>query len=94
MSQVDYEVDQIIEALDRKELLEGTIIIIFSSAHGDYLGDHNLIGKGRFFESSMHVPLLVSVPWLGESRVLEEMVSLGDVGATILHFAECEVPEC
>ena len=27
--------------------------------HGDYLGDHGLIGKGQFYEGSCHVPLMV-----------------------------------
>jgi arylsulfatase len=92
VSQIDYEVGQIIETLNRGELLQRTIII-FASDHGDYLGDHNLIGKGSFFESSIHVPLLVSIPWLDESRVCEELVSLGDITATMLHFAGCEIPE-
>jgi arylsulfatase A-like enzyme len=91
VSQIDYEVGKIIEALSRQELLERTIIV-FASDHGDYLGDHNLIGKGSFFESSIHVPLLVSIPWLGESRLCEELVNLGDVTATMLRIAGCEVP--
>jgi arylsulfatase len=91
VKQVDYEVGQILDALREQNLLENTIII-FASDHGDYLGDHNLIGKGHFFESSIHVPLIVRVPEMREARVCMDMVELGDVTATLLGFAGCEIP--
>ena len=91
VSQIDYEIGQILDALQKRKLLDNTIII-FSSDHGDYLGDHNLIGKGHFFESSMHVPLIVRLPGSGDSLVCDEMVALSDVTATMLKLAGCEVP--
>ena len=90
--QIDYEVGQILDTLSRSGLMENTVIL-FSSDHGDYLGDHNLIGKGTFFESGIHVPLLAHVPGLDRSRTCDELVSLGDVTATILRFAGCDVPD-
>jgi choline-sulfatase len=67
-------------------------VIIFSSDHGDYLGDHNLIGKGTFYEASTHVPMLVSVPWMEGSKRNDELVCLTDVTATVLQFAGLDVP--
>ena len=83
---------QILDALREKELLDNTIII-FSSDHGDYLGDHDFIGKGTFFESSIHVPLIVRLPWTDQSKTSADIVELGDVTATMLHFGGCEVPD-
>jgi arylsulfatase A-like enzyme len=57
------------------------------------LGDHNLIGKGTFFEASYHVPLLVYLPWADGSTTNQELVTLGDVTATILQLAGCQVPD-
>ena len=91
MTQIDHEVGQILEVLRRKGLLENTILI-FSSDHGDYLGDHNLIGKGTFYESSIHVPLIVHVPRTEEAAVCQDLVSLSDVTATMLCLAGCDVP--
>jgi arylsulfatase A-like enzyme len=90
--QIDYEVGQMLGVLRRKDLLDSTVII-FSSDHGDYLGDHNLIGKGTFFESGIRVPLSVYVPWREDLLVCEDLVSLSDVTATILHAAACEIPD-
>jgi len=53
--QIDHEVGEILAALEEKGLRERTVII-FSSDHGNYLGDHNLIGKGSFYEARAHVP--------------------------------------
>lgn len=91
VSQIDYEVGQILDSLRRQGLIENTVVI-FSSDHGDYLGDHGLIGKGTFFESSMRVPMLVSLPGLSESRVCNDLVCLGDVTATLLSLSRSSVP--
>jgi arylsulfatase A-like enzyme len=92
VSQIDYEVGEILGSLRRQGLLDNTAII-FSSDHGDYLGDHGLIGKGTYYESSIHVPMLVSVPWMEDFSVNEKMVCLTDVTATLLSFAGLVVPE-
>ncbi len=92
VKQIDYEMGQILDALREQELLDNTIII-FSSDHGDYLGDHDFIGKGTFFESSIHVPLMVRLPWTNESKTCTDIVELGDVTATMLHFGGCEIPD-
>jgi arylsulfatase len=92
VKQIDYEVGQILDALRDEELLDNTVII-FASDHGDYLGDHNLIGKGHFFESSIHVPLLVRNPWADGGTACQDLVALSDVTPTMLHWAGCEIPD-
>ena len=89
--QIDDEVGQILTTLDALGLLRNTVII-FGSDHGDYLGDRNLIGKGHFFESSFHVPLIVTPPASEGGRVCDDLVTLTDVTATMLRLAGCEVP--
>ena len=91
VQQIDYEVGQILDTLERKGLLDNTVII-FSADHGDYLGDHGMIGKGTFFETSIHVPMIVRVPG-GAERVSPALVTLNDVMATILAYAGCPIPD-
>lgn len=91
VEQIDYEVGEILAALEEQGLLENTVII-FTSDHGDYLGDHNLIGKGSFYESSIHVPMIVHVPWADGPTVNEQLVQLTDVMATLLAYGGAELP--
>lgn len=92
VKQIDYEVGQILDALRERSLLDNTMII-FASDHGDHLGDHNLIGKGDFFESSIHVPLIVRLPQADGPKRCLDLVELGDVTATLLHFGGCDIPD-
>lgn len=91
VKQIDYEVGEILKTLEETGLADNTVII-FASDHGDYLGDHDLIGKGSFFETSIHVPLLVHAPDMQAGRVCDDLVELLDVTATILHYAGCPSP--
>ena len=91
VKQIDYEVGEIIKALKAAGQYENTVIIL-SSDHGDYLGDHDLIGKASFYESAIRVPMLVRVPWSDTSAVMDDMVELRDVTATMLSFAGVELP--
>ena len=88
VQQIDYEVGQILLKLEEKDLLDNTIII-FSADHGDYLGDHNLIGKGTFFETGIHVPLIVSAPGMKGNERRNDKVILTDVMPTLLTYAGC-----
>ncbi|MBN1246840.1 MAG: sulfatase-like hydrolase/transferase, partial [Anaerolineae bacterium] len=90
VQQIDCEIGQILEALERQHLLDNTAII-FSADHGDYLGDHGMIGKGTFFESSIHVPMIVRAPG-GAPATCEDLVTLTDVTATLLLMAGVDVP--
>jgi arylsulfatase len=67
VKQIDHEVGQLLATLRQQGLLENTVVIL-SADHGDYLGDHDLIGKGHFYESSFHVPLIVSRPASGDGK--------------------------
>ena len=89
--QIDHEVGCIVEALCEKGILEDTVIV-FSSDHGDYLGDHDLQGKNSYFEAACHIPLLVRHPGIEESIVCRNLVGLTDVTATLLSLAGCDVP--
>lgn len=94
--QIDYEVGQILSTLEDQGLLENTVII-FTSDHGDYLGDHNLIGKSSFFESGIRIPLIVAPPTDGSQgdisgQACSDLVMLTDVTATLLTLAGVEIP--
>ena len=88
---IDEEVGAIMAALEMRGKLDDTVII-FASDHGDSLGDHNLVGKGTFFESSTHVPLALRGPGVAPRQVKDDLVGLTDVTATLLSLSGCELP--
>ena len=91
IAQIDLEIGRIVEALAKKGILDNTVII-FSSDHGDYLGDHGLGGKGSFYEGACHVPMLVCHPAIQKADVSDDLVTLTDVTATMLNLAGRKVP--
>ena len=88
---IDHEVGEIIGMLRERALLGNTLIVL-SSDHGDYLGDHNLIGKSSFYETCMRLPMIVQGPGVPAGQVSGGLVELRDVTATMLAAAEVDIP--
>lgn len=86
ISYVDDKVGQLLHALDASGLAENTIVM-FTSDHGEMLGERGLWYKMNFFEWSARVPLIVSAPgWFAPRRVSSH-VSLVDVLPTLVELA-------
>ncbi|TDE11201.1 sulfatase [Jiangella asiatica] len=86
---IDAWLGRLLAALETRGLLDNTWVV-FTSDHGDLLGDHRLVGKGQFFESSVRVPLIVRPPNAvpaGRGLVRDALVELIDVPATMLDLA-------
>lgn len=91
VSLVDEQIGRILAILDRRGLTQNTLIV-FSSDHGDHLGDHGLPYKGTFYESSLGVPLIVSGPGVSSGARCRSMVDWVDLHRTFLCFAGIEPP--
>ena len=91
VKQIDDEIGDILAALERTGQLENTLII-FASDHGDYLGDHGMIGKSSFYEASCHVPLILAGPGIDGPAISQEIVALLDVTASLLHAGGAPLP--
>lgn len=61
ITQIDDQIGVLMEHLEAKGLL-GETMIVFTSDHGDYLGDHWMGEKDLFHEPSVRVPLIVVDP--------------------------------
>jgi choline-sulfatase len=79
---VDNLVGQLMDVLESTGMLDNTIII-FTSDHGDFLGERGLWYKMSFLEPSAHVPLLVWQPKRFKARRVKEPVSLADILPTL-----------
>ena len=88
VSLVDDEVGRILQALESEGLAENTIVV-FTSDHGELLGDHQMLLKGpMMFDCSIRVPLIVRWPGqLPENTVRTELVEWIDLAPTLLAAA-------
>ncbi len=91
---IDQEVGRILAALDEMQLAENTLVI-FTSDHGELLGDHGLWLKGPFhYEPLICVPLLMRLPSrIPAGQVTSELFSLADIAPTCLAAAGISDPE-
>lgn len=91
---LDDQFGRIVDVLEETGQLEDTVII-FTSDHGELLGDHGLLYKGcRFYESLVHVPLIISWPaaWRKDVKT-DALVELIDLAPTVLEAAGIDVPD-
>lgn len=95
ISFMDYQVGRILAVLEQTGQLKNTLIV-FSSDHGELLGDFGCFGKRSFHEASLRVPLILHQPGIfRRGAVCETPVSLVDLLPTFLAAAGIPFPpEC
>ena len=86
VSYIDDLVGQLLDALEATGKLDSTVIV-FTSDHGDFLGERGLWYKMSYLEPSAHIPLIISAPKLFKNRRVKEPVSLADILPTLVDIA-------
>ncbi|MGD9148149.1 MAG: choline-sulfatase, partial [Anaerolineae bacterium] len=89
ISYIDDKVGQILRALEGAGLVEDTITL-FTSDHGEMLGERGLWYKMNFFEWSARVPLVVHAPARFAPRRISGPVSLLDLLPTLVEVTSGE----
>lgn len=92
---IDQQLGSLIGTIREEGILDNTIIM-FTSDHGDMLGDHNLWAKQTFYEGSCGVPMIIvgteTDPRVGFNRVDDRLMGLKDVMPTLLDLAGIDIP--
>ncbi|MDQ4078283.1 MAG: sulfatase-like hydrolase/transferase [Chloroflexota bacterium] len=85
---IDDEVKRILTTLDELGLRDETLVV-FTSDHGEMLGDHNLLLKGpMMYEGAVRVPLILRWPGhLAEATRYADLVQWIDLCPTIMEVA-------
>ncbi len=90
---IDRKVGQILDALENHELLSDSIVI-FTSDHGESLGDHGMYAKWNMYDCVTRVPTLVWAPGrFAGGRTIDDLYSWFDLGPTVLELAGLEPPD-
>lgn len=93
ISFLDAQVGKLLDALEKNNLLENTIIIFWSD-HGYFLGEKGLWFKNKNFERATKVPLLISGYGVSEhDKVVLEPVELLDLYPTLVDLLGNQIPK-
>ncbi len=90
---IDQQMGRILEALDRLGLSENTLVI-FTTDHGELLGDHGVWMKGPFsYEQLVRIPMVLRWPaGFAGGRSTEALLSQVDLAPTALAAAGLPAP--
>jgi arylsulfatase A-like enzyme len=90
--QIDQAVGRIIQALKAHDIWDETIIV-FTSDHGDFLGDHGRLRKGTVGSHALlHVPFILRAPGVEMPRWIDAPMSNADVLPTLTALTDVEPP--
>ncbi|MBX2925929.1 MAG: sulfatase-like hydrolase/transferase [Chitinophagaceae bacterium] len=91
ISEADYEIGRILQALKASGQYENTIIV-FAGDNGLAVGQHGLLGKQSLYEHSVRVPLVMAGPGIKKDNRYNGYVYLYDVFATLREAAGFKSP--
>jgi len=96
INHVDDQIRRLLNPVDGIPAMTGdNTVFIFTSDHGEMLGDHYLWRKSLGYEAAARVPMLIRAPRhmnLGAGRIVDEAVCLEDVMPTALELAGVPIP--
>lgn len=92
ISMVDEQVGRILDTLEETGQLDNTLII-FTSDHGEFLGDYGLYQKWNPYDSCARIPFIIRYPEkIAPGSRFDDFVDLNDILPTMLDIAGLEYP--
>ena len=92
VTMIDEQIGQILNSLEERGYLENSVVI-FTSDHGDCLGDHGHSQKWTMYDTITRMPLVVWSPQrFSGGRTLDGLCQQMDIGPAILELAKVPVP--
>jgi arylsulfatase A-like enzyme len=92
ISLIDHQVGRLKLALRDLDLLDNTLIV-YSTDHGDWLGDHGLFLKGPMaYEGLLRIGMLFEGPGVPSGKVVKDPVSSLDLPQTFCDYAQAQMP--
>ena len=88
ITQIDYQIGRLMMHLEAEGVLDNTVIM-FTSDHGEMLGDHYMFRKAVPFNGSARIPLIINDKRKEvNSQHIDKVVELRDILPTVLDYAD------
>ena len=95
MTEVDDQLGRVFDFLKETGQWDNTLIV-FTSDHGEQLGDHHLLGKIGYFDQSYHIPMIVMDPGAAadatRGTVVQSFTETIDTMPTVLDWLGLPTP--
>jgi choline-sulfatase len=91
VTELDEYVGSVVRALEETGQLDDTLVL-YTSDHGDSLGEHGMWAKSILYEDAAHVPLVVAGPGVPRGADIETAVAHVDLVPTMLEIAGGDRP--
>ena len=89
-AEVDDNIGRIVQVLKETKHYENTMIV-FTSDHGEMLGENKQWGKAGWWDASYRIPLIIHIP--GEKKqIINDFTESVDIAPTILDWLEISIP--
>jgi len=92
VSHVDEQAGRLLAELDRLGLADDTIIV-YTSDHGDLMGEYGQFQKGMFYDLTTRVPCLLAGANIPAGERVERLTEAVDLAPTLLNLAGIPVPD-
>jgi uncharacterized sulfatase len=81
---IDDNVGRLLDCLKKKRIMDETIIV-FTTDHGEYMGEHGLYGKNQWYRTAYQIPFLIRWPRkIKPGKTISHFVTNVDVQQTLL----------
>jgi len=91
VTEMDEYVGMVWDALEETGQLDNTIFI-YTSDHGETLGEHGMWMKDNLYDPATRIPLVITGPGIPKNKKINNIVGHVDMVATILEWAGLEKP--
>jgi choline-sulfatase len=91
ISELDAYVGEVIDELEASGEIRNTVFI-YTSDHGEMLGEHGMWLKNVLLDNAARVPLIIAGPGFPKGKTVETPVAHVDLAATLLEIAHLRIP--
>ncbi|MEO1235406.1 MAG: sulfatase-like hydrolase/transferase [Planctomycetota bacterium] len=96
ITNLDHQIGRLLGTLISQGTFDNTVVV-YSSDHGEHLGDYGDYSKSTFLDASARVPLIMRyAPWrdrLGGGRVSDQLVQWADLMPTFCQWAHADLSD-